>query len=56
MLSVFCPDLSLFDVVDAVTEGKVVAVADMLHMTGIGSLYVAGYMAVAYLLFVEKEL
>ena len=56
VLSVFCPDLSLFDVVDAVTEGKVVAVADMLHMTGIGSLYVAGYMAVAYLLFVEKEL
>lgn len=55
-LSLICPDLSLFDVVDAVTEGKVVMLADVLHMTGIGSLYVVGYMVVAYLMFVEKEL
>ena len=56
LLSVFCPDLSLFDVVDAVAEGKAVALSDVMSMTGIGCLYVVGYMVVAHLLFVEKEL
>ena len=55
-LSIICPDLTLFDVVDAVTEGKAVLFADALHMTGIGALYTVGYMVAAYLLFVEKEL
>ena len=56
LLSIVCPDLGLFDVVDAVAEGKAVLFADALHMTGIGLLYTGGYMVVAYLLFVEKEL
>ena len=56
VLSVICPDLTLFDVIDAVTEGKTMLLADALHMTGIGALYTVGYMVMAYLLFVEKEL
>ncbi len=56
VLAIFCPDLSLFDVVDAVTEGRGVLLADALRMSGIGLLYTSGYMVVAYLLFVEKEL
>lgn len=56
VLAIFCPDLSLFDMVDAVAEGKAVLFADVLHMTGMGLLYAGGYLVVAYLLFVEKEL
>ncbi|MDB6137372.1 MAG: hypothetical protein JWO94_444 [Verrucomicrobiaceae bacterium] len=55
-LSIFCPDLSLFDVVDAVAEGKTMLLSDALHMAGIGLLYTGGYTVVAYLVFVEKEL
>ncbi len=56
VLAVFCPDLSLFDVVDAVAEGRLVPLADMLRIAGAGGLYVMAYTCVAYLLFVEKEL
>ena len=56
VLAIICPDLTLFDVIDAVTEGKVLLLADVTHMLGIGALYTVGYMVVAYLLFVEKEL
>lgn len=55
-IAVICPDLSLFDAVDAVVAGKVLSLENVGTMTGIGVLYVVGYTTVAYLLFVEKEL
>ena len=55
-VAVICPDLSLFDAVDAVVAGKVLSLDNLAFMTGIGALYVVGYTTVGYLLFVEKEL
>ena len=50
------PDLRLFDVIDQVVAGDEVAGGAALFMTGAGLLYMAGYLVVAHLLFVEKEL
>ncbi len=57
VLAVVCPDLGLFDpVVNAVVSGTPVILADVGIMTGFAALYVVGYMVVAHLVFVEKEL
>lgn len=56
LVSIVCPDMSLFDAVDAVIAGKAIPFADVSSMTGIGALYVVGYFIVAHLVFVEKEL
>ena len=54
--AVLVPDLRLFDVVDQVVAGERVALGGAVFMTGAAVLYVAGYLVVAHLLFVEKEL
>jgi hypothetical protein len=46
----------LFVVIDLVGAGVVVAGGGALFLTGAGLLYMAGYLVVAHLLFVEKEL
>jgi hypothetical protein len=46
----------LFDVMYLVVGGYEVAGGAALFMTGAGLLYMAGYLVVAHLLFVEKEL
>lgn len=56
LIAVICPDMSLFDAVDTVIAGKVIPFDALLHMTGIGALYVTGYFVAAHLVFVEKEL
>ncbi len=56
LLAVVCPDLGLFDMVDPILEGHVPALRDLLTMTGLGTLYISGYLVVTHLLFVEKEL
>lgn len=56
LLAVVCPDLGLFDLVDPILEGHVPALRDIVTMTGLGSLYIIGYLVVTHLLFVEKEL
>jgi hypothetical protein len=56
VLAVVCPDLGLFDAVDAVISGHVLSLREIGIMTSIGTLYVVGYTVVAYLVFVEKEL
>ena len=56
LLAVVCPDLGLFDVVDAVLEGHHPSLQEMLTMTGLGTLYILGYLTVTHLIFVEKEL
>lgn len=56
LLAVVCPDLGLFDAVDAIISGHVLSLREIGIMSGLGALYVAGYTVVAYLIFVEKEL
>jgi len=56
LFAVLVPDLRLFDVIDQVVAGDEVAGGAALFMTGAGLLYMAGYLVVAHLLFVEKEL
>jgi ABC-type Na+ efflux pump permease subunit len=55
-LAVLCPDLTLFDEVQAVIEGQMIPPATLLQITGFAAGYVALYTAVAHLVFSEKEL
>jgi hypothetical protein len=55
-LAIVFPDLAQFDIVDGVVAGESVPWSAVLDMTGIAALYVLGYMSIAHLLFVEKEL
>jgi len=55
-LAIVCPDLSLFDLVEPAIRGDVISTTALLTVTGIALLYIVGYMAVAHLFFVEKEL
>lgn len=55
-LAVVFPDLAQFDIVDGVVAGEAVPWSAVLSMAGIAAMYVCGYMTIAHLLFVEKEL
>jgi len=55
-LALVFPDLAQFDIVDGVANGESVPWSAVLDMAGIAVLYVFGYMSIAHLLFVEKEL
>jgi ABC-type Na+ efflux pump permease subunit len=55
-LAIVFPDLAQFDIVDGVVNGASVSWSAVLDMTGIAAMYVCGYMTIAHLLFVEKEL
>jgi ABC-2 family transporter protein len=56
LLSIACPDLGLFDVVETIIAGHRILGSEALTMTGIAALYVAGYTFITYLIFMEKEL
>ena len=56
LLAVVCPDLTLFDEVQAVIEGKVIPMDTLAQITGFALIYVVLYTAVAHLIFSEKEL
>ncbi len=56
LFAVVAPDLALFDVIDNVVAGLPVEAGAAWFMTGAAALYVTGYLVVAHLLFVEKEL
>jgi hypothetical protein len=56
VMSILCPDLGLFDIVDPVLEGHAPALTSLGSMTGIAALYIVGYLTVAHLTFIEKEL
>lgn len=56
LFAVVAPDLALFDVIDNVVAGVAIDAAAVWWMTGAAVLYVTGYLVVAHLLFVEKEL
>ncbi len=55
-IAIICPDLSLFEAVDAVVIGKAVSATSVLYMVWAAALYVIGYTAVACFLFKDKEL
>ena len=56
LFAVVAPDLGLFDVIDNVVAGLAVDAGAVGFMVGAAALYVTGYLVVAHLLFVEKEL
>jgi len=56
LMAIVCPDLGLFDLVEPAIRGDIIPFAAMASVTGIAVLYIVGYMAVAHLFFVEKEL
>ncbi len=56
LFAVLVPDLGLFDVIDQVVAGAAIQVSAVWFITGAAALYVIGYLVVAHLLFVEKEL
>ena len=55
-LAIIFPDLAQFDIVDGVVNGASVSWSAVLDMAVIAAMYVCGYMTIAHLLFVEKEL
>jgi hypothetical protein len=56
LLAVITPDLTLFDVTDAVINGQSLGMPALLGIAGMSLLYVLGYAMASHLLFVEKEL
>ncbi|MFM7606765.1 MAG: hypothetical protein ACKO8Z_16405, partial [Prosthecobacter sp.] len=56
VLAMIFPDLAQFDIVDGVVAGESVPLSAVLEMGGLAALYVGGYLTIAHLLFVEKEL
>ena len=56
IIAVICPDLTLFDMVDAAVRGSTIPVFYLAQVTGFAVLYIVLYTAVAYLFFAEKEL
>lgn len=55
-VAILCPDLTLFDLVEAAIRGDVIPFSAVANISGIAALYIVGYTVVAYLFFVEKEL
>lgn len=56
LLAVICPDLTLFDEVQAVIDGNAIPLSTLGQITGFALLYIVLYTAVAHLIFSEKEL
>jgi hypothetical protein len=56
VLAVICPDLTLFDEVQAVIEGRTIPFDTLVQITSYAVGYVILYTAVAHLVFSEKEL
>lgn len=56
VLTLICPDLGLFDLVEAAIRGDLIPLNHLANVTGIALLYIVGYTAVAHLFFVDKEL
>jgi len=56
IIAILCPDLTLFDLVDAAVRGASIPIFYLAQITGFAVLYIVLYTAVAYLFFAEKEL
>lgn len=56
LLSVVCPDLSLFNLADAASRGTGIPSGVLMELTGFALIYVGAYLFVCYLFFMDKEL
>jgi ABC-type transport system involved in multi-copper enzyme maturation permease subunit len=56
VVSVLVPDLEVYGVIDAITNGESVSATDMLKMTGLTLLYLCVFVGAAMLSFSAKEL
>lgn len=56
LLSVLCPDLSLFNLAEPASRGVGIPSGVLMSLTGIALLYVGAYTFVCYLFFMDKEL
>jgi hypothetical protein len=56
LLSVLCPDLSLFNLAEPASRGAGIPFSVLMDLTGIALLYVGAYTFVCYLFFMDKEL
>jgi hypothetical protein len=55
-VTVFCPDMQIFNMVDDIAAGSVVSVEMFMQTTGLGLGYLAVYLFVGYLFFAWREL
>lgn len=56
VLGLICPDLGVFDIVENIIRGIPASASDVGNIVGMAAIYIVGYMTVAHLVFVEKEL
>ncbi len=56
LLRLLFPNLAMFDVVDEIITGNSMATAAALQMTGLGVFYLALFLVLSQLIFVDKEL
>lgn len=56
LLAIVTPDMGVFDIVDNVINGELVTLGAFGFMAATAATYLAGYLVVSHLLFVEKEL
>ncbi|MEM1296231.1 MAG: hypothetical protein AAGH89_12760 [Verrucomicrobiota bacterium] len=56
LLRLMFPNLAMFDVVDEVITGSTLATGAALQMTGLGFFYLALFLVLSQLIFVDKEL
>jgi hypothetical protein len=56
LMSVVCPDLSLFNLAEPASRGMRIPMEVVMELTGIALLYVCAYTFVCYLFFMDKEL
>lgn len=56
ILTLICPDLSLFDLVEASIRNDHIPTTTLASITSITLLYLIGYTTIAHLFFVDKEL
>ncbi len=56
LLSIVCPDLSLFDLAGPASRGAGIPAGVLMDLTGIALLYIGAYLFVCYLFFMDKEL
>ena len=54
-MTVILPDLQIYNLIDAIVEGKVLKALDLLKVTGITAFYCVTYLFASWLVFARKE-
>jgi hypothetical protein len=55
IMTVILPDLQIYNLIDAIVEGKVLKALDLLKVTGITAFYCVTYLFASWLVFARKE-